>query len=244
MSVNHDEHKTIARRYISTMKKTAPAPKKSAKAAKPAAAKPSKAAPPATLDDLLPDPDNPREITAPRRAALGTSLDEHGDLGGIVFNVRTRQLVSGHQRVDRLQMANGSLRLLEVEMPAAGKDGHAHVVDGNGHRFPVRLVDWDAARQRSANISANNPNAGGAFTHALQGQLAALREQDAALFAGLGMDALVIPQAEAGAAGAGEGRPVSFKAFDENLKTEHECPKCGYRWSGSTAPRGEAGADA
>lgn len=30
----------------------------------------------------------------------------------------------------------------------------------------------------------------------------------------------------------GEG-PVDFSAFDENdVKTEHECPKCGYQWSG------------
>jgi ParB-like chromosome segregation protein Spo0J len=26
--------------------------------------------------------------------------------------------------------------------------------------------------------------------------------------------------------------PEEFNSFDENLKTEHECPKCKYRWSG------------
>jgi ParB-like chromosome segregation protein Spo0J len=26
--------------------------------------------------------------------------------------------------------------------------------------------------------------------------------------------------------------PEDFKDVDENIDTEHECPKCGYRWSG------------
>jgi hypothetical protein len=26
--------------------------------------------------------------------------------------------------------------------------------------------------------------------------------------------------------------PGEFKEFDENIETEHTCPKCGYSWSG------------
>jgi len=26
--------------------------------------------------------------------------------------------------------------------------------------------------------------------------------------------------------------PDDFKEYDENIETEHECPKCGYKWSG------------
>jgi hypothetical protein len=28
--------------------------------------------------------------------------------------------------------------------------------------------------------------------------------------------------------------PDDFKEVDENIETEHECPKCGYKWSGGT----------
>jgi hypothetical protein len=28
--------------------------------------------------------------------------------------------------------------------------------------------------------------------------------------------------------------PIDFAAYDEDLPTEHECPKCGYTWSGSS----------
>jgi ParB-like chromosome segregation protein Spo0J len=26
--------------------------------------------------------------------------------------------------------------------------------------------------------------------------------------------------------------PEDFKEVDENIETDHECPKCGYKWSG------------
>ena len=34
--------------------------------------------------------------------------------------------------------------------------------------------------------------------------------------------------------------PESFKAYDETISTDHECPKCGYTWSGTTAPKLDA----
>jgi len=37
------------------------------------------------------------------------------------------------------------------------------------------------------------------------------------------------------------GPPASFQTFDETIPTQHECPRCGYRWSGTTAPSEEAG---
>lgn len=30
----------------------------------------------------------------------------------------------------------------------------------------------------------------------------------------------------------GPTAPLQFQQFDENLHTEHQCPKCGYQWSG------------
>lgn len=33
------------------------------------------------------------------------------------------------------------------------------------------------------------------------------------------------------------GPPASFPAVGDDIKTEHECPKCGYRWSGSSAKK-------
>lgn len=36
----------------------------------------------------------------------------------------------------------------------------------------------------------------------------------------------------------GEQAPAEFKSFGENIETEHECPRCKYRWSGKAAVSG------
>ena len=33
--------------------------------------------------------------------------------------------------------------------------------------------------------------------------------------------------------------PDEFKEFDETIPTEHQCPKCGDRWSGQTSQQAE-----
>jgi len=38
--------------------------------------------------------------------------------------------------------------------------------------------------------------------------------------------------------------PESFTEYDETIPTEHQCPKCGYTWSGAAAPKPEAAEDA
>ena len=30
--------------------------------------------------------------------------------------------------------------------------------------------------------------------------------------------------------------PAEFREYDESIPTEHQCPKCGYAWSGTTGP--------
>lgn len=40
---------------------------------------------------------NPRTITKERLHKLGDSMAEFGDLSGVVFNIKTKTLVSGHQ---------------------------------------------------------------------------------------------------------------------------------------------------
>lgn len=34
--------------------------------------------------------------------------------------------------------------------------------------------------------------------------------------------------------------PEQFQSVDENIPTQHSCPKCGYRWSGKTDAAGDA----
>lgn len=53
-----------------------------------------------SIDDLKPDPGNPRGIEEPAAAGLRMSLQAFGDIGGLVWNRQTGELVAGHQRVE------------------------------------------------------------------------------------------------------------------------------------------------
>ena len=96
------------------------------------------------ISELVAADYNPRRAMTKKEAAgLARSLQKYGDVGGITFNRRSGRLVCGHQRVGRLremgaQVVNGALQI------------------ASGHRFPIRVVDWDENTEREANVSANN----------------------------------------------------------------------------------------
>ena len=114
------------------------------------------------IEDLAPWSRNPRRIDDAARDGLRASVERWGDIAGITYNSRTGTLVSGHQRVEVLralgaQMVDGALQL------------------ASGHRFPVRVVDWDESEHAGANIEANNKHIGGEYTENLDELLAEVR---------------------------------------------------------------------
>ena len=50
----------------------------------------------------LKNPQNPRWIPEPMQESLQASIVEFGLVEPLIFNLRTRQIVGGHQRVDAL----------------------------------------------------------------------------------------------------------------------------------------------
>jgi hypothetical protein len=75
-------------------------------------------------------------------AGLAISMETFGALD-IVFNQRTGELVSGHQRVRSLREAGAT------EVTRNGEWGFV-THPQTGERFPVRFVDWDETKQRMA----------------------------------------------------------------------------------------------
>lgn len=134
------------------------------------------------LSQLSPDPSNPRTISEAAFDGLTESVDEYGDLSGIVFNKRTGELVTGHQRLEVLKGAGAA----EIEVDALGRWFIVH--PETGETFHVRVVDWAPERQRIANLVANNPAIAGEFTPAALEQLRAL--EDEAAFTALRLDAM------------------------------------------------------
>lgn len=106
------------------------------------------------INELVAAPYNPRTITAEAMTGLKTSIRELGDISGIVWNKQTGHLVCGHQRVEALKGEFGS---------GLAIDGDS-IVTPKGDRFPVRVVEWDEAKERLANVMANNPHVMGDFT--------------------------------------------------------------------------------
>lgn len=167
---------------------------------------------------MAPDPENPRKMTDEARAGLGVSMETFGELG-MVFNERTGQMVSGHQRLERLRAAGAT------EVVRTGAEGYV-LHPKTGERFRMRFVDWDEIKQRMANLVANNPHIAGDFTEDAVAQLKELEDVEG--FAELELAAL-----EKDLAGTdddlGLGDTPSEGNGDDGEKLS-TCPKCGFRY--------------
>ncbi|MGC9984101.1 MAG: DNA modification methylase [Polyangia bacterium] len=131
---------------------------------------------------LAPDPRNPRRISDEAAAGLSVSTETFGDLSGIIFNDRTKQLIAGHQRVKVLRAAGAT---------EFHRDGNAGWIahPKTGERFPVRFVDQDETWQRLANLTANNSFLQGTWTEDAIEQVRGLEHE--AQFAELELDKLL-----------------------------------------------------
>jgi hypothetical protein len=111
--------------------------------------------------DLRPADYNPRKIDADSLAGLGKSVSRFGLVQPVVFNVRTGNVVGGHQR-------------LKV------------VTDDE---IDVAQIDVSSTDEKALNIALNSPKISGEFTGALEALLAEIRAADADLFTELRLDA-------------------------------------------------------
>lgn len=179
---------------------------------------------PQVLADLKASEANPRNITVEAMEGLKVSVTEFGDISGIVFNTRTGRLVAGHQRVDALRGKYGA----DI---AIKPDGDGGSIETAGGAFRVRFVDWDDAKSEAAMLVANNPEIQGDWTDGVMAMLETMKTETVEMFAGLKLDELM---GDIGSRFEEMVPPADFKEVDENIATEHECPKCKYRWSGKS----------
>jgi len=107
------------------------------------------------LTDLKPADYNPRTITDEQLERLKKSLQEFGDLSGIVFNRRTNNLVGGHQRLKCLP-ADAKIEKKDLkEKTKTGTVAQGFLIFDGGEKHTYREVDWDEATEKMANIAAN-----------------------------------------------------------------------------------------
>lgn len=124
------------------------------------------------LEELKPDPRNPRIMGQHDATALRNSMFKFGDLGCVVFNVRTQQMVGGHQRRNMFEHLPGDRRIVvehRYQTPdEVGTVALGYIFIGN-RQFAYREVDWDENTQHAANIAANRIS--GDFDQALLAEL-------------------------------------------------------------------------
>lgn len=102
--------------------------------------------------DLKPADYNPRVITDEQLLALKSAMQAFGDLSGIVVNIRTGNIVGGHQRIkafDDSWIIHAKAYTDDVGTVKAG------YIETEYGRWSYREVDWDEDKEKSANIAAN-----------------------------------------------------------------------------------------
>jgi len=167
--------------------------------------------------ELAGDGANPRKISKEGADGLRNSLKRFGDLSGIVWNKRTGELVTGHQRMQQIRLEYGD-REIELIDEATQLYGIRIVPKEGGaeHYFPVRLVDWSQAKQRAANVAANNQKIQGSFTKDLGEYLLSVESAIAEELPGVLDDCLLVELmaaglgAESGEQGAQSGKEVTI----------------------------------
>ena len=181
---------------------------------------------------LKANPANPRQPWAAGQAVtFAESLTVFGDLSGVVENHRTGRLVGGHKRTDQFEKDSTAEIVVtdRLEAPdSAGTLAFGHVVSG-GTRYAYRLVDWPEDKEAAANVAANKWGAEFDFK-ALEQMMPTMGDfADLSGFSDEELGKLFKPTEP----------PADFKEVDENIETEHQCPKCGYRFSGGKADDAE-----
>jgi hypothetical protein len=118
------------------------------------------------LDDIKPNPKNPRRMSKQDGQALKKSMMEFGDLSCVVFNVQTQQMVGGHQRLEIMKSLPAERRVTLNEeagkgiyetsefMDDVGTTAIGYIWIGN-KQFAYREVNWPYEKEIAANVAAN-----------------------------------------------------------------------------------------
>jgi len=152
---------------------------------------------------------------------LRRSLEEFGDLGGIVYNRQTKQLIGGHQRVSILREDPTAEVVITDEQQETGYVA----LRGGVARFSYRVVDWPPEKEKLAMVAANKQ--GGEWdVSALQSLLLDVTDHDLVGFSEDEWNKL-FPAPEIDL-----DPPPAPDPDDENQGIAHKCPQCGHEWTG------------
>lgn len=140
-----------------------------------------------SLSDLNAADYNPRKISNEALEGLKFSLDEFGDISGVVFNSRTGNLIAGHQRVKALKEKYGDMNIVRLN------DTEGFVEAPNKEIYKIRFVDWPIEKEKAANLAANSESIQGEWTPELSLLVEELSLKTPDVFAALNFPDLIVP---------------------------------------------------
>lgn len=112
------------------------------------------------ISDLKPYQKNPRQMSDKDHKLLQESLDEFGDLSGVIFNTRTGNLVGGHQRTNIFSRQSADIEITETfSAPTVSGTTALGFIKIADEKFAYREVDWETDKEERANILANKVSA-------------------------------------------------------------------------------------
>lgn len=160
--------------------------------------------------ELAENPANWRTHPQQQIAALTDAIAEVGWAGACLYNERTGRLIDGHAR-------------------------RKVALDQGATKIPVLVGDWSEAQEKTI-LATLDPlaalaEADSAKLDALLREVQTGSEAVAGMLTELAQKAGTLPALNSGTT-AEPAPPEDFKEVDESIETEHQCPKCGYRWSG------------
>jgi hypothetical protein len=175
------------------------------------------------VKSLSPNTENPRVITDQRLKRLKKNLALFGDLSGLVFNTKTKRLVTYHQRVKLLENADIAITKKYSRPSKTGTVAEGWFTS-NGERFSYREVYWDDKTEKAATIAANK-TAGDWDVQSLANWMKELKDADfdleSTMFELEEIEALPIPIT------VGEHtRKAKQEPSDEPDEETKEPPKC------------------
>lgn len=186
------------------------------------------------VKDLSANPHNPRKISDAKLKQLAKSMEEYGDISGIVFNRRTGNLVGGNQRSKDLDETS-KVKITKT-YPVPSRTGTIAIgyIDHQGERFSYREVDWSLEKETGAMLAANK-NAGEWDKDILNETLKSLSSFDL----DFDLELTMFDEDELSQFKLKDEEPEPYtEGEDEDAKDRekspsklvHECPRCGYEF--------------
>ena len=155
---------------------------------------------------LKPHPRNPNRHPTEQIALLAKNIRALGWRHPVIVSKLSGYVVAGHARIEAAKLLNINAVPVDFQPFASTEEETAYLIADN--RI-AELAERDNAVLKDLlqelDSGANDMDLTGYTEQALE-ELMTQTHQDEA--------------------------PEDFKDVDENIDTEHECPKCGYRWSG------------